>query len=356
MKRLGQLWAEIIDFENLLLAARKAQKGKRFRDNVLAFNDRREEHLLQLQAELQNQIYQPGGYRTFQIFEPKPRLISAAPYRDRVVHHALCNVIVPGIEQSFITDSYANRLGYGSHRALQRFTAFARSHRYILQCDVQKYFASIDHEILKMQLRRKIKCPQTLWLVDLLIDASNEQESVYEYFTGDDLLTPLRRRGLPIGNLTSQFFANVYLNGFDHFVKETLRSRHYVRYVDDFALFSNNLDSLRYARGEIDTYLASLRLKAHPVKTQLFETQRGATFLGFRVLPDRIRVRSDNLRKGKKRLKQLKADFTAGKIERHALAQSLQSWLAHLAHADSWRLRQKLLQELDLSDFEPTHL
>lgn len=347
MKRYGELWGKITAFENLLLASHKAQKAKRFRENVLAFNYNLEAELLCLQEELQNQSYTPGGYRTFRIFEPKPRLISAAPYRDRVVHHALCHVIVPIIEWTFIADSYANRVGYGSHRGLKRFTQFTRQCRYILQCDIQKYFASVDHEILKNQLRHKIKCQNTLLLIDKIIDASNEQEPVYEYFPGDDLLAPLmRRRGLPIGNLTSQFFANVYLNGFDHFVKEKIKVKKYVRYVDDFALFSDDYVFLTDARLIIEEFLAGLRLKLHPIKTQLFETKQGANFLGFRILPDRIRVRNDNLRKGRRRLKQLQADLADGKIDLDTVNQSLQSWFAHLEHGDTWKLRQAILREL----------
>jgi len=128
MKRYGNLWPQIIDFDNLLLAARQAQQGKRFRANVLEFNYALEKELFTLQAELQNHTYQPGTYRTFKIWDPKPRLISAAPYRDRVVHHALCTVIMPLLERSLIGDTYANRIGYGTHRALKRFTQFARSH------------------------------------------------------------------------------------------------------------------------------------------------------------------------------------------------------------------------------------
>jgi retron-type reverse transcriptase len=245
MKRYGNLWAEVVNFENLLTAARQAQKWKRFRDNVLAFNYNLEQELEQIQTELRDKTYCPGAYKTFEVMEPKPRKISAAPYRDRVIHHALCNVIVPIFERTFIADSYANRLGFGTHRALKRFTQFARSSRYILQCDIRKYFPSIDHEILKRLLRRKIKCADTLWLIDTIIDNSNEQEPVIEYFPGDGLLTPIeRRRGLPIGNLTSQFFANIYLNGLDHFVKEQLRASKYLRYVDDFALFADDRNFL----------------------------------------------------------------------------------------------------------------
>ena len=210
MKRYGNLWPEIIDFENLLIAARKAQKGKRFRADVLEFNHALEQELFTLQDELQAQTYRPRKYHKFKIWDPKPRMISKADYRDRVVHHALYNVIMPLLERTLIWTTYANRLGYGSHRALKRFTQFARSHQYCLQCDIQKYFPTIDHAILKTLIRRKIKCPDTLWLIDTIIDASNKQDPVIQYFPGDDLLSPLqRRKGLPIGNLTSQMFANV---------------------------------------------------------------------------------------------------------------------------------------------------
>ena len=305
MKRFGNLWPQIIDFTNLLHAARKAQKGKRFRPNVLDFNYNLEPELQTLQTELASKTYRPGKYRTFEIKEPKPRMISAAPYRDRVVHHALCNVIVPLIEPSFIFDTYANREGKGTHLALKRFTRYARSSQYVLQCDIQKYFPSIDHEILKACLRRKIKCPDTLWLIDTIIDGSNEQIPAAFHFQDDDLLSPLaHRRGLPIGNLTSQFFANVYLTGFDHFVKETLGAKKYLRYVDDFALFSNDRDFLVAARQAMEDYLDTLRLKIHPIKSHISRTQHGANFLGFRIFPDRIRVRTENLRRARRRCRQ----------------------------------------------------
>jgi retron-type reverse transcriptase len=344
MKRHNYLWDELTSFENLLKAARQAQKGKRFRDNVLKFNDRLETELLQLQQELREQTYQPGAYRTFEIYEPKPRLISAAPYRDRVVHHALCNVIVPIFERTFIHTSYANRVGYGTHRALRQFTHWARKYRYVLQCDIRKYFPSIDHSLLKATLKRKIKCRSTWWLIEQIVDRSNAQEPVIDYFPGDDLLTPImRRKGLPIGNLTSQFFANCYLNPLDHFATETLQAKQYLRYVDDFALFSNDADFLADARVQIETYLKGLRLKIHPIKSQLFETRIGANFVGFRVLPNRIRVRNDNLRRGRIRIRKLQEDYRSGKIELEKIDRSLSSWMAHLAHGDTGRLRQKIL-------------
>ncbi len=343
MKRYGNLWQKIVDFGNLLSAAKLAQQGKRFRPNVLAFHYNLERELFKLKEELESKTYRPGPYKTFEIVEPKRRMISAAPYRDRVVHHALCNIVVPIFERTFIHDSYANRVGFGTHRALRRFTDFARSSSYVLQCDIKKYFPSIDHEILKLLVRNKIKCADTLWLIDTIIDNSNPQQPVIEYFPGDDLLSPLsRRRGLPIGNLSSQFFANVYLNGFDHFVLEQLKLSKYVRYVDDFVFCSNDRLLLQDARLAVEEYLVKLRLKIHPIKSQLFETKKGANFLGFRVFPDTIRVRQESLRRGRRRLRRLQRKCANGEIDLAKLSRSVQSWVAHLEHGDTWNLRQAM--------------
>ncbi len=347
MKRYGNLYPQIINFNNIYLAARKAQKGKRFQHNVLQFNYNLETELLKIQQELKHKTYQPGTYRTFHLRDIKTRLISAAPYRDRVVHHALCNIIVPIFERTFISDTYANREGYGTHKALRRFTDFARSSRYVLQCDIRKYFPSIDHQILKQLIRRKIKCQDTLWLIDKIIDNSNEQEQVIHYFPGDDLLTPIERRhGLPIGNLTSQWMANIYVSGFDHFVKEQLKVTKYVRYVDDFALFSDDHSFLQDARLNIENYLAELRLKIHPIKSQLFATKYGASFLGFRIFPDNIKVRNQNLTRARKRLKQLQKNYAQGNIDIQDIKRSLNSWEAHLKHGDTWQLRQQIFNSL----------
>lgn len=217
----------------------------------------------------------------------------------------------------------------------------------MLQCDIRKYFPSIDLAILKDILRRKIKCPDTLWLSDRIIDNSNDQGEAVEYFPNDTLLTPVqRRKGLPIGNLTSQFFANLYLNGFDHYVKEQLKAQKYLRYVDDFALFSNDRPFLVDARLAIEAYLTQLRLRLHPIKSQLFETRHGVNFVGFRVLSDRIRVRNDNLHRSRRRCRQLQRDYAAGELTLPDLIQRLQSWEAHLLHGDTHRLRRRLFDQL----------
>lgn len=347
MKRYGNLWPEIIDYDNLLKAARLAQKGKRYRENVLEFNYNLAHQLTNIQAELSAQCYCPGEYKTFKIRDPKPRIISAAPYRDRVVHHALCNVVMPILDRCLIDDTYANRLGYGTHRALRRFIHFTRTSRYVLKCDIRKYFPSIDHEILKTLIRRKLKCFKTLWLIDTIIDASNPQESIVVHFPGDDLLTPLeRRRGLPIGNLTSQHFSNYYLAGFDHFIKEQLHIRKYLRYMDDFALFSDHLTQLIEAREAIKSYLNQLRLLLHPVKTQIIATRFGVNFVGYRILPDRVRVCNYNLRLARRRCRHLKAAYAAGEIDVEDWVQSLRSWDAHLQHGNTYRLRKKIFEDL----------
>jgi retron-type reverse transcriptase len=314
---------------------------------VQRFEFDREYCLVGLQRRLDEGQWKPGRYTTFEIRDPKPRLVSAACYTDRVVHHALCNVIVPIFEKTFIADSYANRLGFGTHRALKKFTTFARNSNYVLQCDIRKYFPTIDHIILKELIRRKIKCSDTLWLIDTIINNSNEQETVIDYFPGDDLLAPvIRRKGLPIGNLTSQFFANIYLNSLDHFVKDKLKICKYVRYVDDFALFSDQRELLADARLAIEEYLANLRLKIHPIKSQLFATKIGASFLGFRIFTETIRVRNNNLHHARRRLKGLQTDYLQGRIELEKVNQSLQSWFAHLAHGDTWQLRQQIFTSL----------
>ena len=347
MKRVGNLWASVTEFSNLFLAAKKAQKGKRFKPDVLKFNYNLEAELIELQQQLISRTYSPGNYTTFKIIDPKPRLISAAPYRDRVVHHALCNIIAPIFEKSFIPDSYANRVGFGTHKALKKFTQFARSSHYVLQCDISKYFPSIDHEILKQIIRKKIKCSDTLCLIDKIIDHSNAQEFVLAHFPGDTLLTPLeRRKGLPLGNLTSQFFANIYLNQLDRFVKEKIRAKKYLRYVDDFALFSDDSDYLQASHDQIEVFLRDLRLKLHPLKTHLFKTIYGANFVGFRILNDRIRIISKNIRRGRKRIKILSQGITEGKWEQSKLKDSCQAWKGHLQHGDTYRLQQQLFGSL----------
>ncbi len=173
MKTFKNLYPQITNFENLVLAAINARQGKRYQTNVTRFHFRVEWELLELKQQLQNQTYQPGSYHTFYIYDPKKRMISAAPYRDRVVHHALCNIIQPIFENTFIYDSYANRVGKGTHKAIERCQAFSRKNKYVLKADIRKYFPSIDHQILKQIIRKKIACEKNA-LVDRFIDRQQQ--------------------------------------------------------------------------------------------------------------------------------------------------------------------------------------
>ncbi|MGH7493050.1 MAG: reverse transcriptase domain-containing protein [bacterium] len=346
MKTHKNLFTNIVAFENLWSAAQSAAQGKREQPNVLHFFHKLEENLWRLQEELACQSYRPGEYSTFHIYEPKPRMISAASFRDRVVHHALINVIGPLFERSFIFDSYANRLGKGTHRAIRRFQHFLRDFRYCLKCDLRKYFPSIDHAILKALIRRRVADGRTLWLIDAIIDGSNLQEPLLTYFSGDDLFTPLqRRRGLPIGNLTSQFFANVYLNPLDHFVKEILLCLAYLRYVDDFVLFANSKAELLAWQTYLSAFLEDYRLQLHTRRCYIFPTRRAASFLGQRILRTHRRLCAPNVRKFKHRLR------AWHKRPPENLQQRLASWVGHARQADTHRL----LHSLSLHELFPAH-
>jgi retron-type reverse transcriptase len=221
----------------------KAKKGKSGKEPVAAFMRKREDEIFALQEELQSKTYQPGAYHSFFIHDPKKRLISAAPFRDRVVHHALCNLIEPIYEARFIGDSYANRIGKGTHRAIDRAQEFSKKYPYVLQCDIRQFFPSIDHEILFDILSHHIADKDVLWLIGRILESGRgvlAEEYEMKYFEGDDLFAVNRPRGLPIGNLTSQFWANVYLNELDQFIKRELKVKAYIRYVDDFLLFGVN--------------------------------------------------------------------------------------------------------------------
>ncbi len=238
------IYDEIHDWDNLCLAWRKAARASAGTTRRPASSTTWRTTWSTLQEELAAKTYQPGAYTSFYIHEPKRRLISAAPFRDRVVHHALCNVIEPVFERSFIDDSYANRVGKGTHRALDRCQALAPA--LPLRLAVRRApssFPASTTRILAGILGRKVRDPDVLWLIDQILESgegvlSEEYEMVW--FPGDDLLAANRPRGLPIGNLTSQFWANCYLNPFDHFVKRELRCPAYLRYVDDFLLFGDD--------------------------------------------------------------------------------------------------------------------
>ncbi len=345
MRRVGNLWARVVGFDNLLLAFRKARRGKRNRREVAEFALNLERNLLELQDQLINGEYCPGAYRLFTIYERKPRLIAEAPFRDRVVHHALMNLVEPPLDRTFIHDSYACRKGKGVHAAVDRYQAWARQYRYALKLDIEKYFPSVDHLILKAKLRRRLKDKQVLALFDLIIDTGPVQDAPLAWYPGDELFTPLeRRRGIPIGNLTSQILANLYLNDLDHYIKETLRAKAYLRYVDDMVILANDKADLYALKRLIETRLAEDRLRIHPRKAHVSPTRAGLNLLGYLVYPRYRRLRADNGHRFARRLRRFAQAYGAGAMTWDELNSSVRSWVGHAKHADTRGLRKAIFR------------
>ncbi len=345
-EKARDLFDRIASFPALLEAARIAARGKRTKPGVASFLANLEPQVLRLERELRSGCYRPGRYTVIESRDPKRRMVSAAPFWDRVVHHAFCRVVEPIFERGFIHDSYANRKGKGTHRAIARYERFRDRHRWVLRCDIFRYFPAIDHETLKADLRRRIACRRTLALAERLIDGSYLQESVNLYYPGDNLFTPFeRRRGLPIGNLASQFFAKLYLNGLDHFCKEVLRAKGYLRYVDDFALFHDDRGRLEDWRNRITTYLKGRRLRLHPRKTVVLETAQPTPFLGLVLFPGGYRrLPEANVRRFRNRLRGLRDRWHAGAVDLEQMTRHVRAWIAHAEHANTWRLRQAIFR------------
>jgi len=346
MKTYKHLYPEVRAWENLYLAWRKARKGKRGRVPAATFEFDLETNLIQLQRELLDRTYRPGAYTSFYIHDPKRRLISAAPFRDRVVHHALCNVIEPLFERRFIHDSYANREGKGTHRALDRCQEFARRYPYVLQCDLVHFFPSVDHAVLRATLGRVIADPDVMWLVDRILESGIgvlSAEYRMAWFPGDDLFAVNRPRGLPIGNLTSQFWANCLLDPFDHFVKRELGCKAYLRYVDDFLLFADDKPTLWAWRAAVVERLAQLRLTVHEARAHPQPVSEGIPFLGFVVFPTHRRLKRRKVVNYRRKLREVMAAYQAGELPTDRVAASVLGWINHARYGDTWGLRKDVL-------------
>lgn len=347
MKTYKNLWNKFITFDNLYDAAKKAQKSKRFRDDVLKFNFNLESNIFKIQNELESEIYKPGKYKQFTIFEPKKRLISSAPYRDRVVHHAVNTIIEPIWENRFYYHSYACREGKGSHKALDICQKYLRKNKYVLKCDIEKYFPSIDHKILKQLLRKKIADQKLISLLDTIIDSSPEENNIYTYYAGDNLFTPAnRRKGIPIGNLTSQFFANLYLNELDQWIKNKKQEKYYLRYMDDFIIFHDSKEHLNILKLEIKKFLNDLRLSMHKKKQQIYPVKNGVPFLGFHIFNTHRRLKKENIRLFIKRMKFKQDEFIKTQITLSDIEQSLKAWIGHAKHGNTYNLREDVFKQL----------
>jgi RNA-directed DNA polymerase len=345
MKRLGRIWPELICFDNLLSAYLKARKGKQSARAVAEFSLNLESELISLQEELTYRTYRPGCYRLFTIYERKKRQIAAAPFRDRVVHHAIMNIIEPPIDRRFIFDSYACRQGKGVHAAVNRYQHWSKHYPYVLKMDIEQYFPSIDHDVLKAKLRHYLKDRYILALLDKIIDtapAATGRTDCY-YFPGDDLLTSTERTtGLPIGNLTSQFFANLYLDTVDHFIKERLNVRAYLRYVDDLVILGRDKVLLNEIRENIRERLAKDRLWLHPRKAHIYHTARGIDLFGYQVFPHKRKLRNDNGHDFHRRLRQMALRYHEGSMDWHEIHPRVRSWIGHAMHGETEGLRKTL--------------
>lgn len=339
---MGAMFESITAWDNLWLAYHQAARGKRRRGSAAAFEHQIADRLIALQEDLRSKVYRPGPYCHFFIHEPKRRKISAAPFRDRVVHHALCNLIEPVFDARFIEHSYANRIGKGTHRAVTRLQDLGRRYRYVLRADVVQHFPSLDHAILSEKLARVIRDEDVRWLAEVILASGVgvlAKEYRMRYFTGDDLLAGCRPRGLPIGNLTSQFWSNVYLSDFDWFVQRELGCGAYLRYVDDFALFSDSKATLYAWKDAVIARLAQERLTIHEAATQVLPTACGIPWLGFVVYPTHRLLKRRNAVNFTRRFEQNLEAYRIGQVSFAELDASVQGWINHVRFADSWGLR-----------------
>jgi retron-type reverse transcriptase len=337
LKRYGNLYSKVYDFENIYKGYLKARKDKRYREEILEFTENLEENLINIQNELIWKTYRPRPVRQFYVYEPKKRLITAPAFYDRVVHHALCNIIEPIFDKSFIYHSYACRKIKGTHKAVDKFQQYMRKAQgkwgrvYCLKIDIKRYFPSINHDILFKIIKRKIKDPDILWLIKTIID-SNPGNT-----------------GIGIGALTSQLFANIYLNQLDHFVKEVLRMKYYVRYMDDIVILGRDKKQLRQVLNEIKDFLWDRFKLETNSKTQIMPINRGITYLGYRVWPTHRLLKGESKRRIKKKLRLYQKLYREGKVDLDEIRASVMSWLGHLKHCNSYNLKRKLLNDFVLT-------
>ena len=320
-RRRKQLLEALVDLDNLHVAFGLASRGKRLhRDTARLFFDL-EREMLMLRHELLEGRYRFGPYRVFTIRDPKERTIKAAPFRDRVVHHAICNVIEPIFDRAMIHDSFACRVNKGNLAAVHRLRRWVRGRRqdYALSCDIRRYFDSVDHQILLDLLARRIGDDGMLVLLKRLIQGGASELG----------------RGIPIGNLTSQLFANIYLDPFDHFVKESLRVRHYVRYVDDFVCLGSSKQELWETAESITQRLGELKLALSYSKVRVAPVATGVPFLGFVVRPGGLRLRGRRLVRSRRLLRQRRLEHERGEITEDRYLATLESLLARLYQCDS---------------------
>lgn len=354
------MYQQICNFQNLLLAYQKAQVSNRYKISALKYSFNLESNLIALHQKLITKKYFPKPYKQFLVVIPKLRQICAPEFEDRIVQHALVSQIEPIFEKIFIYDSYACRQNKGTHFALKRLKKFLKANHsrypnqeiYILKCDIKKYFQSISWDILLKIVSKKIPDLQTFQLIKKFVvnfsvlgqSKSNSAVQTSLFDQPENLpISVANRCGLPIGNLTSQLLANVYLNQLDYFVKHHLHQKYYGRYMDDFFIISQNKEHLKELKKQISIFLKNeLRLTLHPNKSFIANTKNGVCFVGYRIFYDHILIRGSTLLNFQKKYSKKVKQFHKNLITQKDLERCQSSFLGHLKHANAYNLGKKM--------------
>ncbi len=350
IKRIGNLYEEICSFDNLYEAYLTARKGKKYREEVLEFTANLEENLIEIQNELLHNTYEVGRYREFFVYEPKQRMIMALPFKDRVIQWAIYRVVNPIFEKQFYEHSYACRVGKGTHSAANKLQSWLQMVNkkpgkwYYLKMDISKYFYRVDHDILLKIMAKKIKDKELMDLLSLII---NSESTKFGLPVGASLTeTDIREgdKGMPIGNLTSQMFANVYLNELDKFVNNELQAHHYVRYMDDFILLSNDKRQLHEWKESIMVFLdEELKLQTNN-KTCVRPVSLGIEFVGFQIWFSHKKLRKSTVKRMKSHLKYLQKQYSRHDIDIPSVRQAIMSYKGMLDQTDAHLLKTKMSQ------------
>lgn len=332
------LYQECITLERLFQAWEEFSKGKRKKADVALFERYLENNLFKLYGELKNKTYRHGGYKSFYVRDPKLRHIHKALVRDRIVHHLVSKILEDIFDPTFYIHSYSCRKNMGTHKGVTTLVRLTRkvsknntSPLFILKCDVKKFFANVDHNVLLNILKTKIKDPDFMWLLTEIIVSFSTTEG------------PLFPFGMPIGNLTSQLFANIYLDPLDQFMKQDLKVQNYIRYADDFVVLSSDRNYLEKLVAKIISFLEKeLRLSLHPNKISIRDYYLGIDFLGYIVFPHYLLPRTKTKRRLLRRIYQTIKKVKKNKLEDEIINQTLNSYLGYLSHANSFKFSQEL--------------
>lgn len=357
-KHLRNIYKDIYSYENLHQAYINERRNRRFRGDVLVFTNDLEENLITIQNELIWQTYKVGRYREFFVYEPKKRLIMALPLRDRVVQWAIYQVLNHEFQKAYIKDTYACIAGRGTHEAVKRLHYWLHKvdrkpqKFYYLKMDVAKFFYRVDHAILEEILGRKIKDERVMWLLSTIINSESTYFGLPLGCSLEDTAVRLPDKGMPIGNLTSQMFANIYLNELDQFVKRELKVKYYIRYMDDAIILSDNKDLLHEYKNMIGEFLETkLRLNLNS-KTAIRPVSLGIEFVGYKLWPTHIKLKKASSLKMKRKLKYVQKAYARGEMDFDKANSTVQSYLGILQHCNSYTLKNKIFENFVLKKEE----